>query len=175
MPTRYQEVTSGSHGFETPDRTRLRDVRTGLQDLTGSEHQTEHAYNVSGWVCRISRVGNYISYMPTRHQDLTGSKHQNERAYEVTERRCMLSRARNTRSYMPTKYPDGAARSHAFGTPGRTFLEGIRKGLQEITGKEHQIVNSYEISGPGCRVSWVLTNRFNMPTRCQVGAAGSYG
>ena len=138
MPTMYQVGFAGFHGLGTTYRTCLQGIRRGLQDLTGS-------------------------------------KHQNERAYEVTERRCMLSRARNTGSYMPTKYPDGAARSHAFGTPDRTCLEGIRKGLQDLTAKEHQIVNSYEISGPGCRVSWVLTNRFNMPTRCQVGAAGSYG
>ena len=59
----------------------------------------------------------------------------------------MISRARNTRSYMPTRYPDRAARSHGFGTPDRTCLEGIRKGLlQDLTGKEHQIVNAYEIS-----------------------------
>ena len=57
----------------------------------------------------------------------------------------MISRARNTRSYMPRMYPDGAARSHGFGTPDRTCLEGIRKGLQDLTGKEHQIVNAYEI------------------------------
>ena len=59
----------------------------------------------------------------------------------------MISRARNTRSYMPTRYPDRAAISHGFGTPDRTCLEGIRKGLlQDLTGKEQQIVNAYEIS-----------------------------
>ena len=87
----------------------------------------------------------------------------------------MASRARNTRSHMLTRYPDGAARSHGFGKPARTCLEGIRKGLQDLTGKEDQIVNAYEISGPGCRVSRFRTNRFNMPTRYQVGAAVSYG
>ena len=86
----------------------------------------------------------------------------------------MISRARSTRSYMPTRYPDGVARSHGFGTPERTCIEGIRKGLQNLLGKEHQILNAYEISGPGCSVSRVRTNRFNMPTRYQVGAAGSY-
>ena len=191
-------MTSGSDGFITPDRTRLRDIMTRLQDLTGSDQQIQHAYKVSGRGCRTSRERHIRSNLPTRYQvgvagshglgttdrtclqgirrglqDLTGSKHQNERAYYVSGRRCMLSRARNTRSYMPTRYPDGAARSHGFGTPDRTCLEGIRKGLLDLTGKEHQIVN--EISGPGCRVSWVRTNRFNMPTRFQVGAAGSYG
>ena len=86
----------------------------------------------------------------------------------------MISRARSTRSYMPTRYPDGVARSHGFGTPDRTCIEGIRKELQNLTGKEHQILNAYEISGPGCSVSRVRTNRFNMPTRYQVGAAGCY-
>ena len=32
---------------------------------------------------------------------------------------------------------------------------GIRKGLQDLTGKEHQIATAYEISGPGGRVSRV--------------------
>ena len=60
----------------------------------------------------------------------------------------MISQARNTRSYMPTRYPDGAARSHGFGTPNRTCLERMRKGLQDLTGKEHQIATAYEISQP---------------------------
>ena len=93
----------------------------------------------------------------------------------------MISRARTTRSYMPTRYPDAAARSHGFETTDCTCIEGIRKGLQDLpgkehlTGKEHQIVNAYEISGPGCRVSRVRTNRFNIPTWYQIGVAGSYG
>ena len=86
----------------------------------------------------------------------------------------MISRARNTRSYMPRRYPDGAARSHGFGTPDRTYLEGIRKGLQDLTGKEHQIVNAYEISGPSCRISRVRDTRSNTPTKLQDGAAGSH-
>ena len=87
----------------------------------------------------------------------------------------MISQARNTRSYTPTRYPDRAARSHGFGTPNRTCLEGIRKGLQDLTGKEHQITTAYEISGPGGRVSRVRDTRSNTPTRYQDGAAGSYG
>ena len=75
----------------------------------------------------------------------------------------MISRARNTRSYMPTMYPEGAARSHGFGTSDRICLEGIRKRLQGLTGKEHQIVKAYEISGPGCRVSRDRQTRSNMP------------
>ena len=77
-----------------------------LQALTGKEQQLKHAYEVSGRGCRISRVGNIRSNMPTTYQvgaagshglgttdctcplgirrglqDLTGSKHQIERAY----------------------------------------------------------------------------------------------
>ena len=77
----------------------------------------------------------------------------------------MISRARNTRSYMPRRYPDVAARSHGFGTPDRTCLEGIRKGLQDLTGNEHQIVNAYEISGPSCRISRARDTRSNTPTK----------
>ena len=75
MPTRHQEDTSESHGFETPDRTCILRVRTALHDLTGSEHIIVHAYNVSGRSCRISLVGNYRSYMPTRHQEGTSGSH----------------------------------------------------------------------------------------------------
>ena len=59
MPTRHQEGTSGSHGFETPDRTCLLGVRTVLHDLIGSEHKIVNAYNVTGRSCKISRIGNY--------------------------------------------------------------------------------------------------------------------
>ena len=84
---------------------------------------------------------------------------------------------------MPTRYSDGAARSDGFETPDRTCLEGIRKGLQDLTGKEHQIVNAYEITGPGCRVSrdWdtrsntARLQNLNMSTRYQVGTAGHNG
>ena len=54
---------------------------------------------------------------------------------------------------------------HGFGTPDCTCLEGIRKGLQGLTDKEHQIVNAYEISGPGFRVSRVRDTRSNTPTK----------
>ena len=169
LPTRYQVGVVGSHGLGTTDRTCLLGIRW-LQDLTGSKHQIEHAYEVSGRACRILRVRTNRFNMPTMYQvgvagshgfgptdrtclqgfrrglqDLTSSKHQNERAYYVSGRRCMISRARNTISYMLTKYPFGAARSHGFRTPDRTCLQGIRKGLQDLEGKEHQIVNAYEI------------------------------
>ena len=54
MRTRYQAVTTGSHGFETPDRTCLLGVGTALHDLTGSEHK---------------------SYMPTRYPDGAAGSH----------------------------------------------------------------------------------------------------
>ena len=54
---------------------------------------------------------------------------------------------------MPTRYLDGAARSHGFGTPDSTCLERIRTGLQDLTGKEHQIEPAYKISGRGCWIS----------------------
>ena len=78
----------------------------GLQALTGKKQQFQHADEVSGRDCRISRMGNIRSNMPTMCQvgaagyhgfgitdrtcllgirrglqDLTGSKHQIERAY----------------------------------------------------------------------------------------------
>ena len=57
----YQEVTSGSHGFETPARTCICGVRTMLHDLAGSEHKVVHDYKV---------------------QDLTDSEHQIVHAYQ---------------------------------------------------------------------------------------------
>ena len=132
-----------------------------MHDLTDSEHKTVHAYNVSG------RLGTTDRTWPNKHQKGTSGSQGFETPdqYLVSGRRCMISRARNTRSYMPTRYPDGAARSHGFGTPDHTCLEGIRKGLQDLTGKEHQIVNAYEISGPGCRDSRVRDTRSNTPTK----------
>ena len=61
MPTRYSDGAAGSHGFGTPDSSCLERIRTGLQDLTGKEHQIVHAYEVSGWGCMISLVRNLWS------------------------------------------------------------------------------------------------------------------
>ena len=47
-------------------------------------------------------------------------------------------------------------------------------GLQAFTGKEQQFQNAYEESGRGCRISLVGNIRSNMPTKYQVGAAGSH-
>ena len=76
---------------------------------------------------------------------------------------------------MPKRYQDGDARSHGCGTPDRTCLEGIRTGLQDLTGEEHHIVHAYELSGRSCRISRVGNIISNMPKRYQVGAAGSHG
>ena len=84
---------AGSHRFGTTVPTCIRGIRTGLQDLTGKEHlikhvrsglqdligwelQIVHAYEVLGRGCRISRVGNTRSYMPTRYQDGAAGSHE---------------------------------------------------------------------------------------------------
>ena len=100
-----------------------------LYYLMGSEHKIVHTYKVS-W---------------TGLQDLTYSANQIVHAYEVVGRGCRISRVWNNRSNMPTRYKDGAARSHGFGTPNSKCLERIRTGLQDLTGKEHQIVHAYEV------------------------------
>ena len=169
MRTRHQEGTSGSHGFETPDRTCLLGVRTVLHDHTGLEHMIVHAYNVSGRSCRISRGGNYRSYMPTRHQEGTSGS----QGFETPDQTCLLGVSTALHDLTGSdhkivhayKHPEGAARSHGFGTSDRTCLEGTRKGLQDLTGWELQIVHAYEISRPGCRVSRVQDLRSNIPTR----------
>ena len=185
MPIRHQEGTSGSHGFETPDRTCLLDVRTVLHDLTGSEHKIVHAYNVSGRSCRISRVGNYRSYMPTRHQegtsgshgfetpdrtcllgvktalqDLMGSEHNIVHVYKVSGGSCKISRVRNIRSYMLRRYQEGAA--------GKAY---------EISwpGSEDKIVHAYKVFGRGCKIGRVRNTRSYMPRGYQEGAAASHG
>ena len=56
MLTRYQDGAAGPHGFGKQDRTCLRGITTGLQDLTGLEQQIQHDYAVSGRGCKILRV-----------------------------------------------------------------------------------------------------------------------
>ena len=65
-----------SHGFGTPDRTCLRGISSGLQDFKSSAHEIEHACEVSGWGCRISRVGNTRSNMPTGYKDGGAGSHK---------------------------------------------------------------------------------------------------
>ena len=84
MPTRHQEGTSGSHGFEAPDRTCLIGVRMALHDLTVSEHKIVHAYKVSGGGCKISRVRTCLQGIRKGLQDLTGKEHQIVNAYEIS-------------------------------------------------------------------------------------------
>ena len=76
VPTRCQDGAEGSHGLGTLDRTCLRGISSGLQDLKGSAHQIEHACEVSGWGCRISRVGNTRSNMPTGYKDGAAGSHR---------------------------------------------------------------------------------------------------
>ena len=98
-----------------------------------------------------------------------------EHAHEVSVRGCRISRVRHTRPNMPARYQDGAAGSHGLGTPDRLCLQSIRTGLQNLTGKEHQIVRAYEVPGWGWMILRGRNIRLNMPTRYQVGAAGSHG
>ena len=122
LPTRYQVGVAESHGLGTTDRTCLLGVSRWLQDLSGSKHQIERAYEVSEWCCIISRARNTRSYMPTRYQDwaagphgfgkpdrtclrgittglqdLTGLKQQIQHDYAVSGRGCKISRVQKTR------------------------------------------------------------------------------
>ena len=111
-------------------------------------------------------------------QDLTGSANKIAHAYELLRPGCRISRVWNNRSNMSTRYQDEAARSYGFERPDSTCLERIRtglQGLQDLRGKEHQIVHAYEVSGWGCMISRVRNNNSNMHTRYQDRAAGSHG
>ena len=200
MLTRYQDRAAGTHGFGTPVRTRLRSNRTALQDLMGSEHQIEHAYEVLG-----RDAGSHVFGTPDRTclrgirkglQDPTGLEQRFQHAYEVSGRGCRTCQV-------------GAAGSHRLGTGDHTFLRGIRTGLQGLTGsanqirlglqdlmdKEEQFKNAYEELQWGCRISRVRisdrtclrsirvglqasrvkNNSSNMHTRYPDEAAGSHG
>ena len=138
VPMRCQKGVAGSHGLGKQDRTCVKGIRMGLQDLTGLEQQIQHVYEVSGRVCRISRIRTNRSNMPTSYQDgATGSN-------------------------IPTRYQDDltvTAGSHGLGTPDRTCVKGIRMGLQDLTGLEHQIQHAYEVLGRGCKISRVRSTR----------------
>ena len=83
---------------------------------------------------------------------------------------------------------NGVGWYHGLEIQGRTRLQGIRiglqdlmgsanqirMGLQDLTDKEQQIEHAYEVSGRGCRISVVGNIRSNMPTMYQVRAAGSH-
>ena len=85
MLARYQDRAAGTHGFGTPVRTRLRSNRTALQDLTGSEHQIEQAYEVLG---RDAGSHGFGTSDRTCLQDLTGLEQRFQHAYEVSGRGC---------------------------------------------------------------------------------------
>ena len=102
-------------------------------------------------------------------QDLTGSANKIAHAYEVLRPGCRISRVWNNRSNMTTRYQDEAVRSHGFERPDSTCLERIRTGLQDLRGKERQIVHAYEVSEWGCMISRVRNNSSNMHTRYQDG------
>ena len=139
-----------------------------LHYLPGSEHKIVHAYKVSGWGCRISRVRQTRSYMPTRYQDEAAGSHGfgttvptcirgiRTGLQDMSGRGCRISQFGNWRSYILTRYKDGAAGSHGFGKPD-------------------QFKHAYEESQRGCRISRVRNIRSNMPTRYPGGAAGSHG
>ena len=165
MPTMYQVGAARSHGlgttdriyllgtrgpgsdrFETPDRTCLLGFTTALHDLSGSEHKIVHAYKASGGSCKISRVRNTRSYMLRRYQEgAAGWELQIVHAYEISRSGCRVSRVRDPRSNIPKRYQDGTAGSHGFGPTDSTCLQGIRSGLQDLTGKAHQIEFTYKV------------------------------
>ena len=97
-----------------------------LHYLPGSEHKIVHAYKVSGWGCRISRVRQTRSYMPTRYQDEAAGSHR----FGTTVPTCIRG--------IRTGLQDMSG-SHRFGTGDRTYLRGIRTGLQDLTGSANQI------------------------------------
>ena len=153
MPSRYQVGAAGSHGFGTPNRTCLAvSGRAAGSHGFGTPNRTCLRGIRTG--CRISRVWNNSSNMHTRYQDGAAGSH----GKGTSDRTCQV----------------GAAGSHRLGTADSTCLRGIRTGLQDLTGSEHQIVYAYEVSGRGCRISRVPNNKSNIPRRYQDEAAGSH-
>ena len=126
----------------------------------GLGQQSEHAHELqdfTGWDIR--------AHMHTELQDLTGKDLRPNMHTELEDRGCKISRVRNTRSNMPARYQDVAAGSHGLETPDRTCLQGIRTGLQDLTGKEHQIVRAYAVLGWEYMISRGRNNSSNMHTR----------
>ena len=93
---------------------------TGLQDPKGKKHQIEHAYEVSGWGCRLSRVRNNM------HPDGAEGSHwwgtSDRTCLQLSGRCCRISRVGKYRSYMHTRHQEGTSGSHGFETPDRTCL-----------------------------------------------------
>ena len=80
-----------------------------------------------------------------RLQALTDKEQQFQHAYEISGPGCKVSRVRDTRSNTPTMNQDGAAGSHRFGPTDSTCLQGIRSGLQDLTGNAHQIEPAFKV------------------------------
>ena len=86
MPAKYQDWSAESHGLGTPDRTCLRGIKVGLQDLTGKAHPIEPAYKVyMPAMYQVRAAGSHGFGKPdhtclrgirTGMQDLTGSEQQ---------------------------------------------------------------------------------------------------
>ena len=106
------------------------------QDLTGSEHQIEHAYEVSG-----RAAGSHGFGTPDRRGtpggDFMISRVQN------TDRTCLLPVGVRTALHDLTdsehKIVHAYNVSGRLGTTDRTCLIGIRRGLQDLRGLKHQI------------------------------------
>ena len=159
-----------------------------LHYLPGSEHKIGHAYKVSGWGCRISRVRQTRSYMPTRYQDEAAGSHGfgttvptcirgiRTGLQDMSGRGCRISQVGNWRSYILTVLGRGCRISRVRQTRSvQTCIRGITTELQDLMGKKHQIEHAYEVSGWGCRLSRVKNNSSNMQTRYPDGAAGPHG
>ena len=80
---------------------------------------------------------------------------QDRNAYKVSGGDFRISRVRNFRSNAPMRCQNGVVLSHGLGTQDRTCLQGIRTGLQDLTGSTNQIVHAYKVLGRGCRISRV--------------------
>ena len=110
----------------------------GMDDLTGKEQQFRHAYEVTGRGCRISRIRNIRTSMPTRYQVGAAGSH----GLGTTDRTCLLCIRSGLQDLMGSKHKIERIYdvSHGFGTTDHTCLRGIRTGLQDLTGSEHKIV-----------------------------------
>ena len=128
-----------------------------LQDHKGKKHQIEHAYEVSGWGCWLSRVRNNM------HPDGAAGSHwwgtSDRTCLQLSGRCCRISRVGKYRSYMHTRHQEGTSGSHGIETPDRTCLLGVRTALHDLTGSEHKIVHAYKVSGGGCKISRVRNTR----------------
>ena len=173
MLTIYQDRAARSHGFGPTYSTCLQSIRSGLQDLTGKAHQIEPAYTVSGRGCRISRAGNYRSYMPTRHQEGTSVSQY----LRTTDRTCLLLVGVRTALHDLTDSEHKTVHAYnvsgRLGTTDRTWPNKHQEGTSGSQGFETP--DQYLVSGRRCMISRVRNTRSYMPRGYQEGAAGSHG